>query len=158
MVLDIDARHPVAGGRLKKGVIKSDFQRTGFDFAIPVRSAFFAKAEMPLANQPGLVARLFQNGRQRGVLRINDERGVAGKDAGAGFAPRILAGEHRVTRRRAGGGRGVGIGEAQPLLAEPVNVRRGNFGAAVTAGVSEAQVVGKDNYNVGHWHGLVSGL
>ena len=49
-VLDIDARHAVAGGRKDEGIVKTDLVRTGLDVAIPIELPLIAETEMPFAN------------------------------------------------------------------------------------------------------------
>ena len=86
--------------------------------------------------------------RHRRPARIDDERSVAGKDAGAFLATRVFTREHGIARRRAGGGRRVGVGKAQALSREPVHVGRADPGRAIAADVAVAQVVGQDDDNV----------
>ena len=56
-VLDVDARHAVAGGGDEEAVVEADVERAGRDVAVPVEVAR-AQPEVPLADDAGRVAGL----------------------------------------------------------------------------------------------------
>ena len=89
-----------------------------------------------------------EDARQRRPARLDDQRGVAGQDAGARLAPRIFAGEHRVAGRRAGGGRRMRVGETDAFARQPIDVRRLDARGAVGGDVAVAEVVGVDQDDV----------
>src|SRR5437660_6166446 len=97
----------------------------------------------------GGVPTFLQKRRQRGAARLDDERRVAGQDAGAPFSPRILASQQAVTRRRAGRGCAVGIRETESFICELVDVRRHHLRRAVATDIAITKVVGVDKHDVG---------
>ena len=148
VIFDIDAGDAVARGGDEKAIVKADFQRAGFDVAVPIEIAR-AEAEVPLADNARLVAGRFERAGECRRAWWNDERGVAGQDAGARLSPGILAGEQGEARGGAGGGTAVGVGEAEPFAGDAVEVRRFDRRRAVAAEIAVADVVGVDEDNVG---------
>src|SRR5439155_3019417 len=140
-----NARHPVAGRRHDEGTIEPDFARTWFDFGVPIELPA-AQAQMPFADDPSRIARFAEQGRHRGLAWVNDEGRVTRQNAGAFFAPWILAGEQGVARRCASGGGSVSIGEAKSLFGEAIQVRRPHARSAVATDVAEPEIIGQ-NYH-----------
>src|SRR3989442_12055622 len=60
VILDIDARHAVAGGRDDERVVKADFERSWLDFTVPIHLAL-SQAKVPFADDDRGVPNLFQN-------------------------------------------------------------------------------------------------
>ena len=60
-VLDIHARHPIAGRRHDERVVEADARSGRRDLAVPVRATRRAQTEMPLADDAGRVAGTFQH-------------------------------------------------------------------------------------------------
>ncbi len=89
-----------------------------------------------------------EDARQRRPARLDDQRSVAGQDAGARLAPRIFAGEHRVAGRRAGGGRRMCVGETDAFARQPIDVRRLDARGAVGGDIAVAEIVGVDQDDV----------
>ena len=123
-VLDVDGRHAVAGGGHDERGIEADVGRARSNLAVPVRSAVRAETEVPLPHHAGRVTGPLKHAGQRRPARLDDERRVARQNAGAGLAPGVLAGEHRVSGGRAGRSRRVGVGEPEAFAGEAVDVRR----------------------------------
>ena len=80
-ILDKDAGHAIAGGGDQEGVIETEVEGPGLDFAVPIRMAG-SQAEMPFADCRRRVAAALQHGRDGGSARFDDERRVAGEVAG----------------------------------------------------------------------------
>ena len=104
---------------------------------------------MPLADDAGAVAGLFQHGGERVAAGLDDQGGVAGQHARALVAPGVLAGEQGVARRRAGGGRGVRVGETHARGRSAIQIRRVDARGAVATDVAVAEIVGVHVNDVG---------
>ena len=63
VVLDVHARHAVAGGRDEEAVVEADLERAGLDVGRSSRGCPLAEAEVPLADDAGRVAGLLQDRR-----------------------------------------------------------------------------------------------
>ena len=61
MVLDEDAGHAVAGGGHDEAIVEADLERAGLDLAVPIEGSSLAQAEVPLADDAGRVAGLFED-------------------------------------------------------------------------------------------------
>src|SRR6266853_6614303 len=70
MILDIHARHAIAGRGHEEGVVKPDLERSRFDFAVPIRPAFTTETEVPFPDCAGSVSGLLeQRWQRRGARR-----------------------------------------------------------------------------------------
>ena len=83
VVLDENARHPVAGGREEEGVIEAQFERAWLDFLVEVEVAF-AKADVPFTDEAGTVAGLLEDGGCGRLGGVHRQWRLAVEDAGAG--------------------------------------------------------------------------
>src|SRR5258708_2762072 len=72
VILDIHARHAVSGSGHEKAIVKTHFQRTRLDLAVPIKSAC-AETEVPLSNNPRLIPSTVQYGGKRNAARFDDE-------------------------------------------------------------------------------------
>ena len=138
MILDEHARHAVARRGDDVAVVEADLERPGLDFAVPIGMAT-AETQVPFADDACCIAGILQHRGKRDAARLDDQRRVAGQNAGSFLPPGVFAGEHRVTRRRASGSRRMGIGKAKPFAGEPIDVRRVDCGGAVAARIAVAQ-------------------
>ena len=81
---EVDLRDAVVCGGEKEVVVETNFLGAGVDAAIPVWTlAFFSKAEVPLADDSGLVARLLHDVGQGEGVGINDEVTIWWSNPGA---------------------------------------------------------------------------
>ena len=118
-VLDVDGRHAVAGGGHDEAESKPTSSGPGRISPFQSRPACRSEPEMPLADDAGRDSRpAAEYARQRRAAGLDDQRGVAGQDAGARLAPRVFAGQQRVARRRARRGRRMRVGEPDAFAGE----------------------------------------
>ena len=99
-VLDIDKRRMAVDHRYAEVVVKSQFQRTGLEFAVPVRLAL-PEAEVPFSDAGRGIARILHESSDRLLLRIDHQPGLQ-EDRHIEILPdRIFAGDQGISRRRA---------------------------------------------------------
>ena len=96
VVLEVDTRHPVVGGREEKGVVEPDLEGARLDLSVPVhRGSLGPQPEVPLANHSGPVTRLAkQLGKGENICR-DAERSIGRKDTHS-LPETIETCEHRV--------------------------------------------------------------
>ena len=147
---DVDLRDAVVGGGEEEVVVEADLARAGLEFAIPIGAfSFFTEAEVPFADDAGLVAGFFHEVWEGESAFVDDEVAVWRRDSGAGLAEGIGAGEEGVACRGAGGRRAVAAGEALATGGELIDVRGLEGGGSVAGEVTVAHVIGHDDDDVG---------
>ncbi len=149
VIVDIDLRHAVVGGRQQKASVETDFERPRLQVAIPIGPILATQSEVPLADDCGGVTGSLKKRRDGFGSRLDDGRRVGRRDAGAFSAKRIGSRQQRISRRRAGGSRAVAAGESQAFAGS-----RSMFGVlqrrcAVTGNIAVAEIVGHDDDDVG---------
>src|SRR6266566_8110448 len=109
------------------------------------RTEFRQRAQMPLADQAGAVARLPQQRWQSRMLGRQADLGVARQRLLEAQAEPILiaASDQCETRGGADGGIGVTLEEAHASRGDAVDIGRGEIAASVTGHVGIAEVVGE---------------
>jgi hypothetical protein len=147
MVLYVDSRNTIAGGRHEEGIAEADLERPGPDLAIPVGPTGRTQTQVPLPTTP-VRTPAFCRIDARVVTRLDEQRRVPWQHAGALPPPWVLAGQHAVPRGRAGGRRRVGPGEAQTLRGDPIDVGRPEARGSVAADVTVPEVVGVNDHDV----------
>ena len=95
MIFNPNAWHAIHGGGDDVAIIKADFQRAGFDFLVEIHFGLtVTEAEMPFADNAGLVTGLAQHARKSEAAWFNAERCVTIEDRVllGGLAPGVFAG------------------------------------------------------------------
>ena len=105
-------------------IVKPDFERPRLELLIPVRLALVPKPEMPFPDTGGRIAFAFEQAREGGLLRIDNQFILTKNWPIVVNAERILARKQCIARGRADRRGRVRIREKPPLLGEPVDVRR----------------------------------
>ena len=147
---DVDLRDAVVGGGEEEVMIEADLAGAGLELAIPIGSfSFLTKAEVPFADDAGLVACFFHEVGEGESAVVDDEVAVGRCDSGAGLAEGIGAGEEGVACRGAGGRGAVAAGEALASGGELIDVRGLEGGGSVAGEVTVAHVIGHDDDDVG---------
>ena len=151
VIFNINRRHPVVRRRQQETSVEPKFQRSGFDFTIPVRSRLLAKTKMPLADNGGGIARLLQQRSYRYGTRLDKQRVVGHRNTSPLLSKRVLAGQQRKPRGRAGRCRAIAAGEPQSLFRQTVNIRSFYMLrlGPVTSHISISQVIRHDENNIG---------
>ena len=135
-------------------MLESDLARSRLDLAIPIWPfSFLSKAEVPLADDSGLVACLFHEVGEGERVIIDNEMPIWWGDSRARFAEGVVPSEERVACRRAGGGGAVAAGEALASGGEFVDVRGFKGGGAVAGEVAVAEIIGHDDDDVRFFSG-----
>ena len=109
------------------------------------------EAEMPFADDAGVVARLLQFIRQRGHARFEVAPRVLrlrADHARHAHAIRVATREQGRTRRRAHGAIGPHRGEEHALAADAVDIRRANIRGMVSGDIAVAVIIGEDDQEV----------
>ena len=148
VVLDPDAGDTVHGCGDDVAIVEANFQRPGFDFTVEIETGFpIAQAEVPLADDAGLIAGVFQQGGESELPWLHGERRVAVQNrvASCRLPPRVIAGQQRIAAGRASGGGRIGGGEELAGLRERINRRRLDHRGSVAAEIAVAKVVGDDD-------------